>query len=106
MISNERKSTRLGAMADRKKESTPSFTRILCRHLLCPADMPACVAFSLFMRVSSDPLVQALKPRAVVPKTNQLGVYAAVAGALDSMTEKQLAALRDRLESQPLKEFR
>ncbi len=85
-------------MADRQRESEPSFTRILSKHGLCPADMPVCEAFNLFTRVGSDPVVQALKPRTVVPKTNQLGIYALTAAALDKMTAAQKKLLLERLE--------
>jgi hypothetical protein len=101
------KRPKLGAMAARQSETAPSFTRILHKHGLCPNDMPVCAAFNLFVRVGNDPLVTALKPRAVVPRTNQLGIYAATAAALDSMTKVQLGALRERLENpHPSKEFR
>ena len=85
-------------MANRKSETSPSFTRILHKHGLCPADLPVCAAFDLFTRVGSDPLVQRLKPRSVVPKTNQLGIYAATAEALDKMTAVEKKALLKRLE--------
>jgi hypothetical protein len=101
------KRPRLGAMADRQKEESPSFTRILHKHGLCPSDMPVCAAFALFNRVCADAVVQALKPRAVVPKTNVLGVYAATATALDKMTTVQKQALLERLEGNfQLKEYR
>ncbi len=89
----------LGAMADRQRETSPSFTRILHKHGLCPADLPTPAAFDLFTRVGSDPVVQALKPRTVVPKTNQLGIYALTAAALDKMRAAQKTELLERLRN-------
>ena len=95
----QREKRPLGAMAERQTETTPSFTRIMHKHGLCPADTSACAAFDLFTRVGSDPVVQAMKPRTVVPKTNQLGIYAATAAALDRLTAAQKKALLQRLEN-------
>jgi hypothetical protein len=94
----QREKRPLGAMRDREIETAPSFTRILHKHGLCPSDMPASNAFDLFTRVGSDVVVQAMKPRTVVPKTNQLGIYAPTAAALDKMTAAQKKALLQRLE--------
>jgi hypothetical protein len=95
----QREKRPLGAMRERENETAPSFTRILSKHGLCPADTPASAAFDLFTRVGADPVTQALKPRAVVPKTNVLGIYAATAAALDRMTAVQKKALLQRLEN-------
>ena len=89
----------LGAMADRKSESVPSFTRIMSKHGLCAADAHVAVAYDIFTRVSADPVVQALKPRAVIPRTNVLGIYAATAAALERMNTAQKQALLERLTS-------
>jgi hypothetical protein len=91
------KRPRLGAMADRKTESTPSFTRILFRHGLCLADLSAREAFDLFTRVGADPIVKAMKPKATVPRTNILDAYAGTAAALDRMTAAQKNELLERL---------
>jgi hypothetical protein len=91
------KRPRLGCMADRTTETIPSFTRILARHSLCSADLPIPDAFDLFTRIGSDPVVMSLKPRATVPRTNVLGIYASTAAALDKMTAAQLTALTERL---------
>jgi len=95
----EKRPKRLGAMADRQRETSPSFTRILHRHGLCPADLSTPAAFYLFTRIGSDPVVVALKPRAVVPKTNQLGTYARTAAALDRLTAAQKTELLERLRN-------
>jgi len=84
-------------MADRQIETSPSFTRILSKHGLCSADLPIPAAFDLFTRIGSDPIVKAMKPRATVPRTNVLGIYASTAAALDKMTAVQLTALTERL---------
>jgi hypothetical protein len=83
----------------KRREQQPSFTRILHRHGLCPAAMSVSDAFDLFLRVAADHVVIALKPRTIVPKTNQLGIYAPTAAALAKMTEVQKKALLQRLES-------
>jgi hypothetical protein len=94
-------------MADRQSETAPSFTRILHKHGICPADMPLIAAFDLFNRVGADPVVQAMKPRAVLPRINVLGIYAATAAALDRMTAVQKTSLLERLQgSVQVKEYR
>jgi len=85
---------RLG-VADRQ---SLSFTRILHRHGLCPADMPTAKAFDLYTRIGSDPVVLALKPIAILPKTNQLAVYTATERALAKLTAAQKQSLLVRLE--------
>ena len=87
-----------GAMADRKNEEIPSFTRILSKHGLCAADLPVCEAFNLFTRIASDSVVKLLKPKTVIPKTNVLGIYSRTAAALDKMNAAQKTALLERLE--------
>jgi len=95
----EKRPKRLGAMVDRQREAAPSFTRILAKHKLCPADLPFAAAFDLFLHIGSDPVVVGLKPRAVVPKTNQLGTYARTAAALDRLTAAQKTELLERLRN-------
>jgi len=94
----EKRPKRLGAMADRQRETSPSFTRILSKHGLCPADMPTAAAFDLFTRIGSDPSVLALKPRVTLPKTNQLAVYTATERALAKLTPAQKESLLGRLK--------
>jgi hypothetical protein len=94
----EKRPKRLGAMADRQTETSPSFTRILHRHGLCPADLPPAEAFDLYTRIGSDPVVLALKPRAILPKTNQLAVYTATERALAKLTAAQKQSLLGRLQ--------
>ena len=93
------KPKRLGAMADRQRETSPSFTRILHRHGLCPADLPPAEAFDLYTRIGSDPAVLALKPREILPKTNQLAVYTATERALAKLTATQKTELLERLRN-------
>ena len=95
----EKRPKRLGAMADRQRETSPSFTRILSKHGLCPADMPTPAAFDLFTRIGSDPVVLALKPRATLPKTNQLAVYTATERALAKLKDAQKSELLERLRN-------
>jgi hypothetical protein len=83
-------------MADRQTESSPSFTRILHRHGLCSIDLSACEAFDLFTRVGADPIVKANRPKATVPRTNILEVYAGTAAALDRMTAAEKKSLLER----------
>jgi len=91
------KRPRLGAMAERKTESFPSFTRILHRHGLCSIDLSAGAAFDLFTRVGADPIVKTMKPKTTVPRTNVLEAYAGTAAALDKMTAVQKTELLERL---------
>jgi len=85
-----------GAMADRRTESSPSFTRILSRHGLCSPDMRVPDVFALYLRIGADSVVSALKPRTATPRTNVLGIYWRTAAALEKMNKEQLAALRER----------
>jgi hypothetical protein len=87
-------------MAERTTEVSPSFTRILHRHGLCSADLSACEAFDLFTRVGADPIVKANRPKATVPRTNVLAVYAGTASALDRMTVADKKELLERMASQ------
>ncbi len=95
----EKRPKRLGAMADRQRETSPSFTRILSKHGLCPADLPPAEAFDLYTRIGSDPAVLALKPREILPKTNQLAVYTATERALAKLTATQKTELLERLRN-------
>jgi hypothetical protein len=87
-------------MADRQTESFPSFTRILHRHSLCSVDLPVCEAFDLFTRISADPIVRAMKPKATVPRTNVLEAYAGTAAALDKLSAADKKELLERLARQ------
>jgi len=94
------KQLRLGAMAERQTESTPSFTRILFRHGLCSADLSAREAFDLFTRVGADHIVKANRPKSTVPRTNILGIYANTAAALDRLSALEKTDLLERLAKQ------
>ena len=93
----QEKRPRLGAMAERKSETIPSYTRILSRHGLCPADLPVSDAFDLFTKVSADPEVIALKPKALLPRVNILHLYSRTASALEKMSDKQKVKLLQRI---------
>jgi len=60
--------------------------------------LPIPPAFDLFTRIGSDPVVLALKPRATLPKTNQLAVYTATERALAKLTAAQKQSLLGRLK--------